>query len=97
MNAEGAGRGKWRGWFVTGTDTGIGKAAAIQADGVRPVGWVADQIEPELALFEENIATLRFKVRLDVPPLGIFPHQETGFNPIPASKFILDKVDISHF
>ncbi len=65
-------------------------AAAIQADGVRLAGWVANQIESGLALFEENVATLR--VRFDAPLLGVFPYQKSGFNPTHASHLILEKL-----
>ena len=65
-------------------------AAAIQADGVRLAGWVANQIEPGLALFEGNVATLR--ARLDVPLLDVFPYQESGFNPTHVSHLILEKL-----
>jgi dethiobiotin synthetase len=45
---------------------------AIAADGCRLVGWIANRIDPEMALADENIATLR--ARIDAPLLGILPH-----------------------
>ena len=46
-------------------------AEAIQADGLVLVGWVANQIDPEMACFEENLASLR--QLLPAPCLGVVP------------------------
>jgi dethiobiotin synthetase len=47
-------------------------ARAILADGCRLAGWIANRIDPEMALADDNIATLR--ARIDAPLLGILPH-----------------------
>jgi dethiobiotin synthetase len=47
-------------------------ADAIDRCGLVLAGWVANQIEPELALIEENVDALR--TRLATPLLGVIPH-----------------------
>jgi len=47
-------------------------ADAIIASGVAFAGWVATTLEPAMALFEGNVATLQ--QRLPVPLLGVVPH-----------------------
>jgi dethiobiotin synthetase len=44
-------------------------AEAIRADGLRLAGWVANQIDPDMACVEENLATLN--AMLDAPCIGI--------------------------
>lgn len=46
-------------------------AEAIRADGLCLAGWVANQINPDMACVAENIATLR--QRLPAPLLGVLP------------------------
>ena len=46
-------------------------AAAIAASGLRLAGWVANHIDREMAVAEENVATLA--ARLDAPLLGTVP------------------------
>jgi dethiobiotin synthetase len=46
---------------------------AIRACGLRLAGWVASQVDAQMACVEENIDTLR--KRLDAPLLGVVPHQ----------------------
>ncbi len=48
-------------------------AAQIQADGCALVGWIANTIDPEMNLYEENLAELR--ARLPAPLIGICPYQ----------------------
>ncbi|MEX1827927.1 dethiobiotin synthase [Luteibacter sp. CQ10] len=48
-------------------------ARAIEADGCRLAGWIANIIEPEMPLVDENIHTLRR--HLDAPLLGTLPHR----------------------
>ena len=50
-------------------------AEAIAARGLTLAGWVANRIDPTMARFEENLATL--KTRLAAPLLGIVPAQTT--------------------
>lgn len=45
---------------------------AIERDGLVMAGWVANQIEPEMPLFEENVHAL--ERRLAAPLLGVVPH-----------------------
>ncbi len=47
-------------------------AEAIQADGLVVAGWVANKIDPEMACFDENLATLRRL--LPAPCLGVIPN-----------------------
>ncbi len=46
-------------------------AEAVRARGLELAGWVANRIDPHMALAEENVATLRS--RLDAPCLGVVP------------------------
>lgn len=46
---------------------------AIRARGLRLAGWVANQVDAQMACVEENIETLR--TRLAAPLLGCVPHQ----------------------
>ena len=47
-------------------------AEAIVARGLELAGWVANRIDPEMALVEENVAMLR--TRLGAPCLGVVPN-----------------------
>lgn len=49
---------------------------AIRCDGLPLAGWIANRIEPDMALFERNVAAL--EVRIGQPPLAVFPHQPAG-------------------
>jgi len=44
---------------------------AIQNSGARLVGWIANQIDPEMMALEENIGSL--KARIEAPLLGFVP------------------------
>lgn len=46
-------------------------AEAIKARGLKLVSWVANQVDPEMGAFEENLQAL--KGRLDAPCLGVLP------------------------
>ncbi|TWG82243.1 dethiobiotin synthetase [Cupriavidus gilardii J11] len=46
-------------------------AEAVQARGLRLAGWIANQIDPDMALADENIATL--DASLSAPRLGTLP------------------------
>lgn len=48
-------------------------AHAIQARGMKLVGWVANCVDGQMALRDENIATLR--QRIAAPLLGVVPYQ----------------------
>ena len=44
---------------------------AIVRDGVSLAGWVANQIDPDMMCFEENLQTL--KTQIKAPLLGVVP------------------------
>lgn len=46
---------------------------AIKAHGLKLAGWVANQIEPEMPMFEENLASLQ--QRIDAPCLSVVSWQ----------------------
>lgn len=46
-------------------------AEAIRADGLTLAGWVANHIDPAMACFDENLATL--SARLNAPLWGVVP------------------------
>ncbi len=46
-------------------------ADAIRADGLRIAGWVANQIDPQMSCFDENLSSL--KAMLGAPCLGVVP------------------------
>ncbi|BFM13351.1 dethiobiotin synthase [Simiduia litorea] len=45
---------------------------AILRDGLAVAGWVANAVQADMAVFDENLATLR--QRLPAPLLGVVPH-----------------------
>lgn len=47
---------------------------AIQARGLQLAGWVANQIEPDMAMFEENLETLQ--QRIEAPCLSVVRYQQ---------------------
>ena len=53
--------------------------AAIAADRCRLVGWIGNRIDPDMVRAEENIATLRARIR--APMLGVVGHGEATVNP----------------
>lgn len=63
-------------------------ARAIEADGCRFAGWIANVLEPTMPLLEENIATLR--ECLSVPCLGVLPYRVA-----PASAAVM--LDVASF
>lgn len=50
-------------------------ARAIEADGCRLVGWIANRIDPAMLRAEDNLATLQS--RLAAPLLGVIAHAAT--------------------
>ena len=46
---------------------------AIRADGLRLAGWVANRIEPDMALLDENLGVL--EARIGAPPLALLPYE----------------------
>jgi dethiobiotin synthetase len=50
-------------------------ARAIDADGCKLVGWIANQVDPQMDCVEENLATLC--ERLTAPCLGALPYAST--------------------
>ena len=51
-------------------------AEAIQARGLRLAGWIANQVDPAMLRFQENLDALR--LRMEAPLLGIVPFQADG-------------------
>jgi len=51
-------------------------AEAIAARGLSIAGWVANRIDPAMARFDENLATLQ--ALLESPLLGVVPHAPPG-------------------
>jgi dethiobiotin synthetase len=47
-------------------------ARAIEADGCKLIGWIANTIDPAMACVDENLAALR--ARMPAPYLGVLPH-----------------------
>ncbi len=60
-------------------------AAAIAAAGLPLAGWVANQIDPDMAVAAANIETLR--ERLNAPLLGCVPYLATP-SPMLAAKYL---------
>ncbi len=63
-------------------------AEAIRADGLVLAGWVANQIDPNMACFDENLATLRNF--LPAPCLGVLPNLSQ-----PDANLAAEHLDIS--
>ncbi len=55
-------------------------ARAIEADGCRLAGWIANRVDPAMAVADDNIATLR--ARIDAPLLGVLEHGGADLAPI---------------
>lgn len=53
--------------------------ASVHQTGVALAGWVANQIDPGMALLGENIDALR--QRIDAPLLGVVPYLARGHSP----------------
>jgi dethiobiotin synthetase len=65
-------------------------AEAIRARGLRLAGWVANRIDPAMALAEDNIATLRDALApFDAPHLGTLPWQDQ-----PDARLAADLLDL---
>jgi len=47
-------------------------AAAIAADGLDCIGWIANEVDPEMDCIDENVAMLR--ARLALPYWGRLPY-----------------------
>jgi len=54
---------------------------AVRAIGLQLAGWVANQIDPQMTSFDENVHTLT--QRLNCPLLGVLPFEQN----INAKKF----------
>jgi len=63
-------------------------AQAIRAQGLQLAGWVANRIDPAMALCDENVQALQ--ARLDAPLLGIVPH-----NAAPEARAVAALLDLS--
>jgi dethiobiotin synthetase len=66
-------------------------AQAIERSGLPLAGWIANSLDPAMALREENIRALQ--TRLPAPLLAQFPHLPSGIAPGSlASSLALDKL-----
>jgi dethiobiotin synthetase len=65
---------------------------AIRHRGLTLVGWVANQIDPDMAMAEGNISTLR--ERIEAPWLASFPYLEANTNSIPLPVFPLGRLGL---
>jgi len=63
-------------------------AQAIRAQGLQLAGWVANRIDPAMALCDENVQALQ--ARLDAPLLGSVPH-----NAAPEARAVAALLDLS--
>jgi len=63
---------------------------AIRHRGLILAGWVANQIDPHMAMAEENVSTLRD--RIEAPMLASFPYLETGTSQAPLPAFPLSRL-----
>ena len=52
-------------------------AEAIRSDGLNLAGWVANRVDPQQAVFEQNLQTL--KKRLSAPLLGVVDYSDWSF------------------
>lgn len=52
---------------------GLLTAESIRRDGIDLLGWVANAVDPDMPLVQDNIETLQ--IRLGAPLLGIVPYQ----------------------
>ncbi len=50
-------------------------AQAIAADGLPIAGWIANQIDPDMSCYQENLQSIRERLR--APLLGEIPYMET--------------------
>ena len=62
-------------------------AEAIAACGLKLAGWVANSVDANMAMRDENIATL--KLRIKAPLLGVVPHQA-----LPDAKEVAKELDL---
>jgi dethiobiotin synthetase len=63
-------------------------AESIRARGVRLVGWIANEVDPDMLARDENIATLA--ALIDAPTLGVVPHLEQPTAEVVAQYLSLD-------
>jgi dethiobiotin synthetase len=62
-------------------------AAAIEASGLTLAGWIANAVDPKMAVPEENVAAL--EERIGAPLLGQLP-----FMPLPDPKVLAKVIDV---
>ena len=55
-------------------------AEAIRSDGLNLAGWVANRVDPNQAVFEQNLETL--KKRLSAPLLGVVDYSDQPFEQV---------------
>ena len=64
--------------------------AAIEHSGLTLAGWVANEIDPNMPVIDENIATL--ETRLSAPLLGRIPWDDTASAAVVASCLSMEKL-----
>ena len=65
-------------------------AEAIARDGLKLAGWVANRVDPDMACYDENAATIEMMLR--APLLGEVPHLVEPSAVNVAKYFDLDKL-----
>nr|WP_275661476.1 dethiobiotin synthase [Shewanella sp. Isolate7] len=63
---------------------------AIQADGVKIAGWVANCVDPEMEVTQDNLSALT--ELMDAPCLGVIPHLSECSSQTAAKYLDLDKL-----
>jgi dethiobiotin synthetase len=64
-------------------------AEAINARGLKLAGWVANQVDPQMSAFDENLQGL--KMRLNAPCLGVLPWLD-DVNCLTAAKYLSEEI-----
>lgn len=62
---------------------------AIVARGLKFAGWVANRVDPAMSCFEENLATLKHRMR--APLLGVVPFMERPDSAAAAGHIVLPR------
>lgn len=68
-------------------------AAAIERAGLELAGWVANQIDAGMAMFDENVETL--KMRVSAPLVGVIPRLAEPTPGVAASNLDLERLATS--
>jgi dethiobiotin synthetase len=66
---------------------------AIKARGLKIVGWVANSLENEMPLLQENVATL--KAAINAPFLGLIPSLPNALQKSHNSPYSIEALDFA--